>query len=490
MVRRVALIIVLALAVLVGVLLFRTFTNTSRQIEVSPAPTISLDQDAVAKHLAGAIAHKTISFQAPWEVRGDEFKQFHQYLADTFPKVHTTLTREAVANNALLYTWTGSDPAAAPIILLSHMDVVPVDKASELDWSHPPFAGEIADGFIWGRGAIDDKSSVVATLEAAETLLNSGFTPRRTIYFAFGSDEELGGTTAKAIADLLKSRKVMAEFTLDEGSGIVQGIVPGVAKPLALVGLGEKGYLTLTLSVKGEGGHSSQPPAHTAIGILSQAITRLENSPLPDRLEGPMLDMLRTAGPEMGFPMKLVMSNLWLFKPIIVSQFRKSKTTAAALHTTTAVTMINAGTKENVLPIDAKATVNFRILQGDTVASITEHVKRVINDDRVQVSTPDAGHETFEAGRISETEGPAFALLSKTAREVMPECAVAPSLVLGATDSKRYYEVSKNQYRFQPMLFTDADLKTIHGTNERIAIDNLARAVQFYVQLLKNAQAN
>lgn len=487
MFRRVALIALIGLAALVGALLWRTFTNTSRQLTVNPIAPTTLDNDAVARHLAGAITHKTISFQAPWEVRGDEFKQFHQYLAETFPKLHATLKREVVADNALLYTWPGSDASMAPIVLLAHMDVVPVDKASERDWTHPPFAGEIADGYIWGRGAIDDKSSVISILEATEHLISSGFAPRRTIYFAFGSDEELGGTTAKAIADVLKSRQIMAEFTLDEGSGIVQGIVPGVARPLALVGLGEKGYLTLTLNVKGEGGHSSQPPAHTAIGILSEAITRLENNPLSDRLEGPMLDMLRTAGPEMSFPMKLVMSNLWLFKPVIMAQFAKSKTTAAALHTTTAVTMMNAGTKENVLPIDATATVNFRILQGDTVASITEHVKRVINDERVQVAQ-NAGQDAMEAGRISETDSPAFKLLARTAREVMPECAVGPSLVLGATDSKHYYEVSKNQYRFQPMLFTDADLKTIHGTNERIAIDNLARAVQFYIQLLKNAQ--
>lgn len=485
MLKRVLRYLVLGLGLLVCVLVARTVLNPSRQVPAEPFTPMAIDRDAAARHLGAAITHKTVSFQAPWDVRGDEFKQFHAFLAETYPKVHATLQREVVSENALLYTWKGSDASAEPIILLAHMDVVPVDKASEQNWKHAPFGGEVADGYVWGRGALDDKSSVISMLEAAEALLGSGFQPKPTVYFAFGSNEELGGSSAQAIAALLKERGVMAAFTLDEGSGITQGIVPGVANPLALIGLGEKGYLTLELRVTGTGGHSSQPPPHTAIGILSQAIVNIENNPFRNRLDGPMLDMLVTAGPEMSFPMKLVMSNLWLFKPLIISQLAGSNTTAAALHTTTAVTMLNSGTKENVLPSEAKAVVNFRILQGDTVASITEHVKRVVNDERVVISVNDA-HETFEAGRLSDRDGAAYALLAKTARQVLPSCAVAPSLVLGATDSKRYYDVSKNQYRFQPMVFTDEDLKTIHGTDERLSVENLERGIQFFVQLLKN----
>lgn len=474
------------LAVLVAILLVRTLAVTSRQVPAEPYTPMAIDPGLAAKHLAEAITHKTISYQIPWEVRGDEFLKFHEFLATTYPRAHATLQRETVANNALLYTWKGSDPDRAPIILLAHMDVVPVDKSSENKWTHPPFAGEIADGFVWGRGAIDDKSSVIAIFESIEALIAAGHAPRRTIYLAFGYDEELGGESAKAIAELLKARGVMAEFVMDEGSGITQGIVPGISKPLALIGLAEKGYVTYELSVTGAGGHSSQPPAHSSIGVLSDAITRVENNPFPLRLEGPMRDMLETAGPEMSFPMRMIMANLWLFKPLIVGEFGKGKTTAAALRTTTAVTMMNAGTKENVLPIEAKAVVNFRILQGDTVDGIGDHLKRVINNPEVNVQRY-GEHEVFEAGRVSSREDAGFRLIERTARQVLPECAVAPSLVLGATDSKRYYDVSRDQYRFQPMIFTEEDLATIHGTDERIAIENLERAIHFYAQLLKNA---
>jgi len=486
MLKRVLLVLVLAVLGLLLVVLGRTFATTSQQLPAAPFTPMAIDVLGAASRLGTAITHKTVSFQAPWDVRGDEFQKFHAFLAETYPKVHSTLLRETVAEHSLLYTWTGKEPSAPPIILLAHMDVVPVDAATELQWTQPPFEGKLVDGFVWGRGAIDDKSSIIAILEATEVLLEVGFQPKRTIYFAFGHDEELGGNAARQIAQLLSQRGVMAEFTLDEGSGITQGIVPGVSGPLALVGIAEKGYLTLELTVKGEGGHSSQPPDQTTVGILSQAVVNIEKNPLPMRLEGPMRDMLEVAGPEMSFPMRAVMANLWLFEPVIKGQFASSKTTAAALRTTTAVTMMNAGVKENVLPMEAKAVVNFRILPGDTVASITEHIKRVVNDERIAVA-PLGEHETFEAGQVSSTTSAGYQLIARTARQVLPACTVAPSLVLGATDSKRYYDVSRDQYRMQPMLFSNDDLKTIHGTNEKLSLENLERAIQFYAQLFKNS---
>lgn len=483
--KRLLLVPIAALVVVVIVVLVRAVSVPSQQVSVEPFTPVQVDVPAAAARLAQAIAHKTVSYQAPWDVRGDEFQKFHAYLAQAYPKTHGKLVRETVAEHSLLYTWAGQDPAAPPIILLAHMDVVPVDAATELQWTQPPFEGRVVDGFVWGRGAIDDKVSIIAILEATEILVEAGFQPKRTIYFAFGHDEELGGNAARQIAQLLAQRNVMAEFTLDEGSAFTQGIVPGIAGPLALVGIAEKGYVTLQLSVKGEGGHSSQPPKNTSIGILSQAIARVERHPMPERLDGPMRQMLEVAAPEMSFPMRAVMSNLWLFKPLIMAEFAKSKTTAAALRTTTAVTMMNAGTKENVLPIEAKAMVNFRILPGDTVEGITRHIRRVVADERVSVATL-GEQEIFEAGRVSSTESGGYQIIARTARQVLPESVVAPSLVLGATDSKRYYEVSRDQYRFQPMIFTNDDLKTIHGTDERVSLENLGRAIQFYAQLFRN----
>lgn len=485
MLKRVLQILLGVVLGLLLVVVVRTLSAPSKQVPAAPISPVAVDIEGAGARLGRAITHKTVSFQAPWDVHGDEFRKFHAFLAETYPITHSTLLREVIAENSLLYTWAGQDPAAAPIILLAHMDVVPVDAATERQWTQPPFDGKVVDGFVWGRGAIDDKVSIIAILDATEALLNAGFQPRRTIYFAFGHDEELGGNAARQIAELLSQRGVMAEFSLDEGSGITQGIVPGVTGPLALIGIAEKGYLSLQLTATGEGGHSSQPPANTSIGILSQAIVKIEQNPLPQRLEGPMRDMLEIAGPEMSFPMRAVMANLWLFKPLIMGEFAKSKTTAAALRTTTAVTMMNAGTKENVLPIEAKAVINFRILPGDTVAGITDHIRRTIGDERIAIE-PLGNSETFEAGQVSSTTSTGYEVIARTARQVLPAAAVAPSLVLGATDSKRYYDVSRDQYRFQPMIFTNDDLKTIHGTDERISLENLGRAIQFYTQLFKN----
>jgi len=489
MLRRVLLVLLSVLAVLVLVVLGRTLLM--RQA-LPPTPVFTppaIDANAIATRLAKAIPYRTISHQIPWEFRGSAFTEFHAYLAATYPQVHGALQREVVNDYSLLYTWPGSDPAQPGIILLAHMDVVPVEAAAEAAWTHPPFAETIADGYVWGRGAIDNKSGVITILEAAELLLGEGFTPKQTIYFAFGHDEELGGIDGAAgIAARLKERGVKAAFTLDEGSGITRGIVPGVEKPLALIGLAEKGYLTLQLRITDEtqAGHSSQPPRETNIGILARAAARLEDNPFPNRLDGPMRELLISAAPEMPFAQRMVMANLWLFEPVVVRMLAASKTTAAALHTTTALTMFTAGVKENVLPREAKAVVNFRILPGDTVAGIIERTRRVVADERVVVE--DLGeHEVYEAGRVSSMDSVGYRVLTTSIRQACPEGAVAPGLVLGATDSKHYYEVSVDQYRFQPMIFDNDDLKTIHGQNERVSIENLGRACLFYVQLFRNA---
>ena len=215
------------------------------------------------------------------EPQGKEFLALHEYLKETFPKVHSGLTKETINDYSLLYTWKGSDETLKPILLMAHLDVVPVEPASEADWQHPPFEGQIQDGYIWGRGALDDKAGVMGLLEAVETLLAEGFRPKRTIYLAFGHDEELGGPNGAAkIAELLLSRKVELDYVLDEGLIIANGILP-VSKPVALIGIAEKGFVSLELSVETEGGHSSMPPPNTAIGILSEAVNKLEEGQMP-----------------------------------------------------------------------------------------------------------------------------------------------------------------------------------------------------------------
>jgi carboxypeptidase PM20D1 len=261
----------LGLVVLFAGMLYRTLRFSARPGPVPPAAAIAVDNDQAAGRLALALRFRTVSQEDPDQFAGDVFQAFQAWLAETFPRVHASLQKGTVGGFGLLFTWPGSETALRPVLLMAHQDVVPVNPETEPDWTHPPFAGEIAEGHVWGRGALDDKSSLMGILEAVEALLAAGFQPRRTLYLAFGQDEEIGGTQGAArIAGLLRSRQVRLEYILDEGGFVAKGLIPGVAAPVALVGIAEKGYLTLELSVAGEGGHSSMPERQTTIGILSR----------------------------------------------------------------------------------------------------------------------------------------------------------------------------------------------------------------------------
>lgn len=485
--KRLLLILVCVLGSLVAVLVLRAYGARSVQVAPGTWEGIVVDAAGASSRLGRAVQFKTISHQIPWEWRGSAFTEFHAWLSEAFPRVHAALRREVVADYSLLYTWEGSDAAAQPIVLLAHMDVVPVDGASAQAWTHPPFEGVVADGYVWGRGTIDDKSSVMGILEAAEALLAAGFVPRRTIYFCFGHDEELGGPQgARNLAAALKARGVKAWFSLDEGSAVTEGIIPGVEGPVGLISVAEKGYVSVELLVRGKGGHSSNPPAETSLGILCAAVSRLEKHQMGGRLAGPMREMLTVLAPEMSLPFRLVMANLWLFEPLLRRQLLASPATAAALRTTTAPTILNAGTKENVLPIESRAVVNFRIIPGDTVETVLEHVRRVVNDDRVMIKAM-AEHDAVAPSPVSDWRSESFSLLARCVRQSFAGAPVAPGLTLGGTDSKHFYEVAENCYRFQPILVTNDDLARIHGTDERIAVDNYLRAIRTYGLILRAA---
>src|SRR5262245_17919596 len=282
--RRV-LVALLALGLLSPVLVVagRTLLFTSRQITVAPVAARPIDPGP-PERLAQAFRFRTVSYQNPKRFDRDQFTGLHRYLAETYPGVHRTCARELVEQYSLLFTWRGSEADLAPLLLLSHQDVVPVEPGTEDDWTYPPFAGRIAEGFVWGRGSMDDKAGVLGLLEAVEDLVRTGFRPRRTIYLAFGHDEEVGGRRgAVQIAKLLASRGVRPALVLDEGLPIAVDLVPDVQNPVAMVGTAEKGYLSVELVVRGEGGHSSTPPPHTTIGILADAISRLERKqPSPE----------------------------------------------------------------------------------------------------------------------------------------------------------------------------------------------------------------
>jgi len=485
MLKRLLYAALLAIAIIIAALAWNTLRLTSRQIEVKPAPPLALDRDAVAARLAGALKFRTISDAASGDTNAEEFTRMQAYLQQAFPRLHATLKREMVGHS-MLFTWQGSDPQARPVMWLAHQDVVPVAPGTESSWQQPPFDGVVKDGFVWGRGSWDDKGSLVAQMEAVETLLASGYQPRATLYLGFGADEEVGGRRgAVEIARLLKSRGIKMDYILDEGMLVTQGIMSGVSRPVALIGVTEKGYASVNLSVETAPGHSSMPPQKTAIGMMSAALTDLERKQMPVELTGVAREMFDSIAPEMQGMNRVVLSNLWLFAPVVKKQLEQSAGTNAVLRTTTALTVIHAGNKDNVLPGRADAVVNFRVRPGDTVGGVMEHVKQTVNNDAVHAAL-DAG--SSDPSHVSPVDSAQYTLINRTIREVFNDAAVAPGIVIGATDARHYKDVSDHVYRFSPVRAGPEDLSRFHGTNERIGINNYLEAVSFYVQLARNGK--
>jgi len=470
----------LALAVLVNTLRLPGLPAAGAGLSSPPAGL-----DAAVKRLSAAIQVQTVSSSPMQASAENSFPAFHKLLEESFPRVHGALKREVINGSSLLYTWQGTDPSLAPILLTAHMDVVPVEPGTEGSWTHPPFSGAIADGYVWGRGAIDMKHVVMATLEGIESLLaEGGAKPKRTVLLAFGHDEEIGGEAgAKAIVDLLEQRKVRAMFSLDEGSAILDGVIPGATRQIAQIGLSEKGGLSLLLKAKAKGGHSSMPPQQTAVGKIGRAVSLLEAHQMPATLDGPGGKGLLGVAPALPFGMRVVLANQWLFGPILIRQLSASPVTNALIRTTTAPTIIQGGVKENVLPSEATAVVNFRLAPGDTVAQVKAHVEQTIADP--DVTFTDWRGPGVEATSVADMNGPGYKLIAEAIHAIAPDAVVAPGLVVTGTDSKHYGRVSDAAYRFAPMRLTPPDIVRIHGTNERIGIVNYGELISFYTALVR-----
>jgi len=402
-----------------------------------------------------------------------------------FPRTHAALAHEVVGDASLLFKWAGTDTTLEPIVMMAHLDVVPVEPGSERDWTHPPFSGAIADGFIWGRGSLDDKIGVLSELEAVEALVAQGVRPRRTVYLAFGDDEEVLGRGATDIVALLRSRGVHPAVAIDEGSAIVRGVIPGTSRPVGLIGIAEKGFASVELTVRGTGGHSSMPPDQTAVGVLAHAIDQLETHPMPASLNSTAA-MFDRVGPAMDLPYRIVMANLWLTRPLLLHILARSPTTNAAIRTTTAPTVIQGSPKDNVLPIRARAIVNFRIIPGETPENVFRHVLNTVDDSRVAITFSGVPNPPSP---VSSTSSASYLTLARTIRSIEPDAIVGPSLVIGATDSRHYAGFARDVYRFLPVQLGEADLARIHGTNERVGVHDYARSVAFMTKLIHDLSA-
>jgi len=485
MMHKLAYVLVAGCVAIVAAVCFNTIRLGSRQLVVAPLAPPAIDAQGAAERLAGAVRLRTISYETPSAESRGELLKLHAYLAQVFPRTHAVLRREIVAAYSLLYTWTGQDPAAPPIVLMAHQDVVPVAPGTEGEWHAAPFSGAIQDGFVWGRGAWDDKGSLMAILEAVESLATAGFTPRRTLYLAFGHDEENGGQEgAQAIAAVLARRGVHAEFVLDEGLLIAEGILPGLDPPVALIGVAEKGSATLRLTASAQPGHSSMPGQRSAIGALATALERLEQSPMPTAIGGVAAELFATVAPEMRIFNRVALSNLWLFGPLVRAQLEQSPATNALVRTTGAITVIRGGNKQNVLPGEAEALVNFRLLPGDTIDAVEAHVRRVVRVAGIRIEVlPQASAASPVASRSSA----AFGIVNRAVRELFPGVVVAPGLMIGGTDARHMAGLADDVYRFSPVRARAQDLVRFHGTDERIAVANYAEMIGFYESLIRHA---
>lgn len=483
---------ILALAglglLVLGLLVFRALSLDSRQLDGVARVAVPVDSAGAIERLAGSIRIPTISFEDTQAIDSTAFRALHDYLAASFPRTHATLERETVAGLSLLFTWTGSEADLEPVVLMGHLDVVPVIPGTETQWTHPAFGGVVAGGYVWGRGTLDDKVSVLAILEAVEALVSEGFRPGRTVYLAFGHDEEVGGNEgAAAIARTLEARGAEPyAMVVDEGGAITRGQVPGIEGAVALVGTAEKGYVNTELVVEGAGGHSSTPPEHTNIGILAAAIGRLEASPFPAGLDGPGMAMFDYLAPEMSLALQVPLANRWLFGPLLKAVLLADPGSAAMIRTTTAVTLVDGGVKANVLPAHARAVVNHRIRPGETMNTVLERVRDVVDDERVQVRI--LGSDARDPSTVSDADGPAFAMVARTVQEVLADekVVVAPYLVVGGTDAKHFSGRSPAVFRFLPVPFEADGLARMHGIDERVSVAGYLDAVRFFRRLLEN----
>ncbi|MEO2051989.1 MAG: M20 family peptidase [Allomuricauda sp.] len=461
------------IVVVAALLIFNTLSLSSKQVAPEPLEAM-IFPDSAYHNLSKAIQFKTISFSEDAIPDSTAFNGFHEFLREAYPLVHENLSLEKINEYSLLYKWQGTDASKKPIILMSHQDVVPVDQPTLSDWEAPPFEGRITDTHIIGRGTLDDKSSLMALMESVETLLQQNFRPAQTIYLAFGHDEELGGSTgAKEIAAHLKAKGVNAAMALDEGGFLAVQMVPDFDKTVAMVNLAEKGYASFNLIVETRGGHSSAPPKDNTLGMLAQAIVDLENNQFPYKMVKPIDYQFEYMGAEMPFMKKLAFANPWLFKGPVLK--------ALNAHTTTAPTIVEGGVKDNVIPTVGKATINFRILPGETVASVKEHVQETVGD-KIKVEL--AGFST-DPSPVSGIESEAFKNLELTIRSVFPEAVVVPGLIGGGTDARYFYDVADDVYRFYPIRLEPDSFTRFHGIDEKISKENYREMVEFAYQLIK-----
>jgi carboxypeptidase PM20D1 len=476
--KRVLSIVLIVVVVLAAVVVVNTLRSAGPPVvsEAIPAPAVTPE---ALRHFQAAVGYQTISYADPTRFDSTQFLGFRRFLETTYPLFHQRTERHTLEGYSLVYKWQGQDSSLAPVVLMAHQDVVPIEEATRTMWTVDPFAATIKDEFIWGRGTTDDKINLISQLEAAEKLMREGMVPPRTVYFVFGHDEEIGGKGAIAVAAWMKAQNLTAEFILDEGGIITKDKLPGAKAPVALLGTAEKGYMSVTLTVAKPGGHSSMPDSETAIDILSKAVVRLRATPFEARMTEPLKGLMAAAGPVMPWLQRMAFANSWLFEPLVMKTYEKTGSGNAMIRTTFVPTILEGGLKDNVIPTVAKATANLRLLPGDNSQAVLARLNEIVADPRVKI-------ELFgplsEASPVTSAQGFGFTKIAAAVRKAYPQVVAAPFLMIGATDSRHFTGVSDNIIKFSPMV----DPIGFHGIDERVSLESFQTALWFYEQLLRD----
>ncbi len=466
------------LAAFVAVILVRTLKFTPKAQPVVSDEEITFDKEAAVDALAQLVQCKTISYNDHSLEDDAEFEKLISLLPKLYPHVFKVCSFDQLPDRALLFRWPGKT-AGDPAVMMAHYDVVPVN---EENWEKPPFSAIIEDGILWGRGTLDTKATFNGVLSAANNLIAQGFQPEHDIYFAFSGGEEVNGKGAPNIVSWFEEQGIHLALVVDEGGAVVENVFPGVKEPCGLIGIAEKGMMNAQYRTVSAGGHASAPKPHTPVGILAKACTKVEDHPFPMHLTKPVAEMFDTLGRHSTFLYRMIFANLWCFSWVLDLLAKSSGGEMnALLRTTVAFTQMEGSSARNVIPPEAKMVANMRLNPADSVESALEYLRKTVNDETVEITAL----ESFEPSRISQTGCESWDKVASAVAETWPGCIVSPYLMVQCSDSRHYGRISDKVYRFSAMDMTAQERATIHGNNERIRLESIARATEFYIRLMK-----
>ena len=467
------------LAIFFAVVLIRT-----AQFKPKPQPEISnekvvFDEDTAVRNLAELVKCKTISYSDHSLEDDAEFEKLIAKLPNLYPNVFKTCEFKQLPDRALLFRWPGKTHGD-PAVMMAHYDVVPVN---EENWEKPPFDAIIEDGVMWGRGTLDTKATFNGVLFAANHLIAQGFQPQHDVYFAFSGGEEVNGKGAVNIVNYFREQGIELAMVVDEGGAVVENVFPGVKQPCGLIGIAEKGMINAQYRTRSAGGHASAPKPHTPVGILAKACTKVEGHPFKMHLTKPAAEMFDTLGRHSTFLYRMIFANLWCFGWVLdVLGKTSGGEINALLRTTVAFTQMEGSSARNVIPPEAKMVSNMRLNPADSVESALDYLRKTIGDESVEITAL----ESFEPSRISRTDCEGWDKVSAAVASTWPGCIVSPYLMVQCSDSRHYGAISDKVYRFSAMDLTSEERATIHGNNERIRLEGLCKAVEFYIRLMKS----